>query len=84
MNIIDIGIIILLAFGAIIGFKRGFTTELVKALSFVLVVVLAFIFIKNTYTEEQLETDRNLYPLKRYGDPEEIAYSIIFFYYGHI
>ena len=37
-----------------------------------------FIFIKNTYTEEQLETDRNLYPLKRYGDPEEIAYSIIF------
>lgn len=44
MNIIDIGIIVFILFGAIIGFKRGFTKELVKCLGFILVVVLAFIF----------------------------------------
>ncbi len=37
-----------------------------------------FIFIMNNYTEEQLEIDRKLYPLKRYGDPEEVAHAIIF------
>ena len=33
---------------------------------------------KETLTEEQLDNDRNLYPLKRYGNPQEIAYSIVF------
>ena len=32
MNVIDIGIIIIILFGAVLGFKRGFTKELVKAL----------------------------------------------------
>lgn len=32
----------------------------------------------DTYAEELLEIDRNYYPLKRYGDPKEVAYSIIF------
>lgn len=31
-----------------------------------------------TITEEQLQADMNRYPLKRYGKPEEIAYSAIF------
>lgn len=30
-------------------------------------------------TEEQLEEDKKLYPLKRYGQPEEIAYAAIYF-----
>lgn len=29
-------------------------------------------------TNEQWEEDRKLYPLKRYGKPEEVAYSVIF------
>ena len=33
---------------------------------------------KNVMTEEQLEADRKLYPLKRYGDPKEVAHTIIF------
>ena len=36
------------------------------------------ISVKDAYTEEQLALDRNLYLLKRYGDPEEVAYAIIF------
>ena len=30
-------------------------------------------------TQEQLDYDKNLYPLKRYGKPEEIAYAAIYF-----
>ena len=44
MNIIDIGIVIFLLFGMILGFKRGFTTELIKTIGFILVVILAYLF----------------------------------------
>lgn len=30
-------------------------------------------------TDEQLEEDKKLYPLKRYGQPEEVAYAAIYF-----
>lgn len=30
-------------------------------------------------TQEQWETDRKLYPLKRYGRPEEVAYAVTYF-----
>lgn len=43
MNIVDILIIIFLAFGALIGFKRGFTKQLLSLIGTVLVVILAFI-----------------------------------------
>lgn len=43
MNIIDIIIIIILAFGAVLGFKRGFTKALVKGAGFIVVVILAFL-----------------------------------------
>ncbi len=33
---------------------------------------------KDAMTEEQLDTDRKLYPLKRFGNPEDIAHAIIF------
>lgn len=43
VNIIDIGIIVLILCGAILGFSRGFTKEVVSCVGFLLVVVLAFI-----------------------------------------
>lgn len=33
---------------------------------------------KSTITEEQWEINRQLYPLKRFGTPEDVAYSIIY------
>ncbi len=42
MNVIDIAILILLAFGALVGFKRGFTKELVSFVGFILVAILSF------------------------------------------
>lgn len=33
---------------------------------------------KSTITEEQWEANRQLYPLKRFGAPEDIAYAIIY------
>ena len=29
-------------------------------------------------TDEQFEADKQLYPLKRYGKPEEVAYAVIY------
>lgn len=46
MNILDISIIIFVAFGAILGFKRGFTYELIKALGFIAIIILSY-FLKN-------------------------------------
>ena len=33
---------------------------------------------RGVYTDEDRERDINTYPLKRYGEPEEVAYSIIY------
>lgn len=44
MNIIDLLIIIIILFGALIGFKHGVFRQLISALSFILSVVLAFLF----------------------------------------
>ena len=44
MNILDIVIIIFILFGAVVGFKRGFTKELVEAVGFIAIVVLAYLF----------------------------------------
>ena len=46
MNLLDISIIIFVVYGAILGFKRGFTKEVVKALGFIAVIVVAY-FLKN-------------------------------------
>ncbi|MDD3392439.1 MAG: CvpA family protein [Bacilli bacterium] len=50
MSIIDIGIVIVILFGGILGFKRGFTKELVVASGFIIAVILAFI-LKNYVSE---------------------------------
>ena len=39
MNIIDIGIILFILSGAIIGLKRGFTKQLVSSIGFNLIVI---------------------------------------------
>lgn len=46
MKIVDIIILIIILFGAVIGFKRGFTRSLVSALGFIVIAILAF-FLKN-------------------------------------
>lgn len=46
MNVLNIGIVIFILFGAVLGFKRGFTKEIVKAAGFLLIVILAY-FLKN-------------------------------------
>ena len=43
MNIIDIGIILFILSGAIIGLKRGFTKQLVSSIGCILIVILSFI-----------------------------------------
>lgn len=46
MSIIDAIIILFILLGAVIGFKRGFTKQLVSSLGFFLIVILAF-YLKN-------------------------------------
>ena len=46
MFLVDIVILLFLGFGFVIGFKRGFTRELVSLVGIILITVLAFI-IKN-------------------------------------
>lgn len=43
MDILDMILLIIIAFQALIGFKRGFTKELVSFLGFFVIIVLAFI-----------------------------------------
>jgi len=43
MNIIDLVIILFILSGALIGFKRGFTRQLVSSLGFFLIVILSFL-----------------------------------------
>jgi len=46
MNVVDIGIVIFLVFGAILGFKRGFTRQLVGSVGLIVIVLLAFKFFR--------------------------------------
>ncbi|MDD3187297.1 MAG: CvpA family protein [Bacilli bacterium] len=50
MNIIDVGIILLLGLGAVLGFKRGFTRQVAQGLGFIAVIIIAFI-LKNPLSE---------------------------------
>ena len=44
MSIVDIIILIFLAFGALVGFKRGFTRQLVSLVGVFLILILSFLF----------------------------------------
>lgn len=54
MDILDIIILIIILFNALLGFKRGFTKELVSFIGFFLIIVLAFI-LKNPISELMYE-----------------------------
>ena len=43
MNVIDIVILIFLAFGALIGFKKGFTNQLVSLVGIFLIIIFSFL-----------------------------------------
>ncbi len=43
MNIVDIVIVLFLLFGVVIGWKRGFTKQLIGSLGFILIVVISFL-----------------------------------------
>lgn len=68
--------------GAISTFIRGAAIELapkyIRVNAVCPAMVETSILNSGTISEEQLEKDRQSYPLKRYGKPEEIAWSIIF------
>lgn len=44
MNLVDIAIIVVLILGAVVGYRRGFTTQLLSLCGFVVIVVAAFLF----------------------------------------
>ena len=46
MNVVDIVILIFLAFGALIGFKKGFTNQLVSLVGIFAIIILSY-FLKN-------------------------------------
>jgi len=50
MTIVDIIIIFLILIGAVVGFKRGFTTQLVSTIGMLVIIVIAFL-IKNPVSE---------------------------------
>lgn len=50
MNIIDVCILLLILYGAIMGFKRGFTNELVTFVGFILVLIISYL-LKNPVSE---------------------------------
>lgn len=43
MNVVDIAIILILLLGAVIGFKRGLTRQLVSAVGFFIIIILSFL-----------------------------------------
>lgn len=43
LNIVDLIIILMILFGAVIGFKRGFTRSVVSAIGLIAIVILAFL-----------------------------------------
>lgn len=44
MNIVDIVILIFLGFGALLGFKRGFTRQLVSLVGIFIILIVSFLF----------------------------------------
>ncbi len=50
MNIIDIGIILFIVLGALIGWRQGFTRSLVNFIGYVVIIIIAFL-LKNPISE---------------------------------
>jgi NAD(P)-dependent dehydrogenase (short-subunit alcohol dehydrogenase family) len=68
--------------GAVNGLIKGMALDLapksVRVNSVTPGMVSTDIYSEGVITDEQLQEDMKRYPLKRYGKPEEIAYSVIY------
>ena len=68
--------------GAINGICKGLALELapqqIRVNTVVPGMVETNIVSGGEIAEEQLEIDRQKYPLKRYGKPEEVAYAVVY------
>ena len=72
--------------GAINGICKGLALELapqqIRVNTVVPGMVETNIVSGGEIAEEQLEIDRQKYPLKRYGKPEEVAYAVVYLLSG--
>jgi len=68
--------------GALNGLIKGMALELaskqIRVNSVMPSMIETPIMEGSDVTSEQFENDKNLYPLKRYGKPEEVAYAVIY------
>ena len=68
--------------GAINGFCKGLALELapqqIRVNTVIPGMVETNIVSGGEVTQEQMETDKQKYPLKRYGKPEEVAYAVVY------
>ena len=70
--------------GAINGFCKGLALELapqqIRVNTVIPGMVETNIVSGGEVTQEQMETDKQKYPLKRYGKPEEVAYVVVYLF----
>lgn len=68
--------------GAVSGLIKGLALELapknIRVNSVMPSMIATPMSHRSEITPEQYEADKNRYPLKRYGEPEEVAYGIIY------
>lgn len=68
--------------GALNGLLKGMALELapkhIRVNSVMPSMIETPIMNGGDITNEQFEADKNLYPLKRYGRPEEVAYAVVY------
>ena len=68
--------------GALNGLIKGMSVELapkkIRVNSVMPSMITTPIMENSSLSEEEFENDKKLYPLKRYGKPEEVAYAVIY------
>ena len=68
--------------GALNGLIKGMSVELapkkIRVNSVMPSMITTPIMENSSLSEEEFENDKKLYPLKRYGMPEEVAYAVIY------
>ncbi|MBF4470291.1 SDR family NAD(P)-dependent oxidoreductase [Flavobacterium sp. HJJ] len=64
--------------GLIKGLALEYASKKIRFNGVMAAMVETSIMEKSDVTQEQLDLDRQKYPLKRYGTPEEIAYAVIY------
>ena len=64
--------------GLIKGLALEYASKKIRFNGVMPAMVETSIIAKSDVTQEQLDLDRQKYPLKRYGKPEEVAYAVIY------